>query len=114
MPTGPEAVAQRTPAAAWLPLLLAALIGLAVGDSLRPPDRQLGARAAIALIDGYRATLSGWLGKTGIARCRYTPTCSAYGKEAIGRYGLARGSWLTAGRILRCNPWSRGGTDPVP
>lgn len=113
MPTGPEAIGDRAGAAAWLPLLLAALIGLGVGDSLRPPDRQLSARAAIALIDGYRATISQWLGRTGLARCRYTPTCSAYGKEAIARYGLARGSWLTAGRILRCNPWSKGGIDPV-
>ena len=93
---------------------MAALIGLAVGDALRPPDRQAGARAAVAVIDAYRATVSKWLRGNGVIICRYTPSCSEYGREAIARYGLARGGSMAAGRILRCNPWSKGGADPVP
>jgi putative membrane protein insertion efficiency factor len=46
--------------------------------------------------------------------CRFTPTCSAYGLEAVERYGAARGSWLLAKRLARCQPFSKGGYDPVP
>jgi uncharacterized protein len=46
-------------------------------------------------------------------RCKYEPTCSRYALEAIKRYGLARGLVLAAWRLLRCNPWSHGGYDPV-
>lgn len=47
-------------------------------------------------------------------RCPYTPTCSAYGKEAIEKYGALKGGLLATWRILRCNPFSKGGYDPVP
>ena len=46
-------------------------------------------------------------------RCKYHPTCSAYAVEAVRTYGVIRGSVLAGWRLLRCNPWSHGGFDPV-
>lgn len=46
--------------------------------------------------------------------CKYYPTCSAYGIESLQLHGALKGSGLTLWRILRCNPWSHGGRDPVP
>jgi len=48
------------------------------------------------------------------ASCRYTPTCSQYGVEAIQKYGAFKGGWLTIKRIASCNPWGGHGHDPVP
>jgi len=45
--------------------------------------------------------------------CRFTPTCSEYGAQAIEKYGVIKGGLLTCWRILRCNPWNKGGNDPV-
>ncbi|MFR9602769.1 MAG: membrane protein insertion efficiency factor YidD [Rikenellaceae bacterium] len=46
--------------------------------------------------------------------CRFTPTCSQYALEALRKYGLFKGSWLTLKRICRCHPWGGSGHDPVP
>ena len=46
--------------------------------------------------------------------CRFTPTCSHYGAEAISKHGPFEGGWLTLKRIARCNPWGGHGYDPVP
>lgn len=45
--------------------------------------------------------------------CRFNPTCSQYGVEAIEKYGIIKGGLMTSWRILRCNPWNKGGNDPV-
>ena len=46
--------------------------------------------------------------------CKFSPSCSKYGIEAISKYGVLKGSVLTIKRILKCNPWSKGGYDPIP
>ena len=46
--------------------------------------------------------------------CRFTPTCSEYAMQAIEKYGALKGGWLALKRILRCNPFHKGGYDPVP
>lgn len=48
------------------------------------------------------------------ASCRYTPTCSAYGAEAIKKYGPFKGGWMALKRIASCHPWGKSGYDPVP
>jgi putative membrane protein insertion efficiency factor len=62
------------------------------------------------LLTGYKRALSPWLPPS----CRFYPSCSEYSREAIERYGAARGLWLAVRRLLRCQPLSRGGLDPVP
>jgi hypothetical protein len=67
-------------------------------------------RLLIGAIRLYRKTLSPFIGQ----QCRFEPTCSHYGEEAIAKHGALRGTILTVWRILRCGPWSKGGYDPVP
>jgi len=67
-------------------------------------------RVALAAIAAYRRLISPALPR----RCRYEPTCSAYAAQAVRRFGAARGLLLAGWRLLRCNPFSHGGFDPVP
>lgn len=64
----------------------------------------------IALIKLYQWIISPWMGQ----KCRYTPTCSQYGIEALKKYGPLKGLWLTIKRVSRCHPWGGHGYDPVP
>jgi uncharacterized protein len=64
----------------------------------------------LAAVGAYSRFLSGWLG----GQCRFAPTCSHYAEVAIRRHGAARGSMMAVWRVLRCNPYGRGGLDPVP
>jgi uncharacterized protein len=66
-------------------------------------------RLLLKAIDAYGR----WISAGRPRRCRYEPTCSAYAAEAIERFGAARGSLLAVWRLLRCNPLSHGGFDPV-
>ncbi|MGH9317474.1 MAG: membrane protein insertion efficiency factor YidD [Thermoanaerobaculia bacterium] len=81
---------------------------------MRPAREQAVTRLAIAAIDAYRASVSPLLARSRLISCRFNPTCSAYSREAIRRYGLPKGAALAAGRILRCHPFAAGGYNPVP
>jgi putative membrane protein insertion efficiency factor len=79
------------------------------------PDRagavqRLPRNAGRGLIWLYRHTLSPLVGYN----CRHLPTCSVYGDEAIERFGLWGGGWMTLARLLRCQPWGSSGIDNVP
>jgi len=67
-------------------------------------------RLALELIKLYQSTLS----RVMPPNCRFTPSCSQYTYEAIVKFGLFKGVWLGARRIVRCHPFNAGGYDPVP
>lgn len=67
-------------------------------------------RVLLALIKFYKQAISPYLPDA----CRFTPTCSEYAREAITKYGVLKGGFLSVKRILRCNPFCKGGYDPVP
>ncbi len=67
-------------------------------------------RFFIFIIRIYQYTISPYFP----ASCRYSPTCSAYGVEALKKHGPFKGGWLTIKRIVSCNPWGGSGFDPVP
>lgn len=66
--------------------------------------------AAAGVVRVYQWTLRPLLG----SNCRFHPGCSDYAVEALRTHGAARGTYLAARRVLRCNPWNEGGLDPVP
>jgi putative membrane protein insertion efficiency factor len=68
------------------------------------------ALAARAVVTAYRHTLSPWIGLD----CRHLPTCSAYAEEALERFGLWAGGWMTLARLARCHPFGTSGLDFVP
>jgi hypothetical protein len=76
-----------------------------------PPSAlaRLARKAAVAPIVVYQHVVSPAIPR----RCKYEPTCSRYAVEAIREYGILRGLVLAGWRLLRCNPWSHGGYDPV-
>jgi putative membrane protein insertion efficiency factor len=96
-------------------LAASAIVLLAIAlDLRRPPASQWTTAATLAGIHGYQATLSPVYERIGV-RCRFTVTCSHYGEEAIRKYGVAKGGYLAAKRILRCGAWTPMGTvDLVP
>ena len=66
-------------------------------------------KMCIKLIEFYQKSISPWLGHN----CKYYPTCSEYMKQAIEKYGFLKGFLLGCWRFLRCNPFSKGGYDPL-
>ena len=68
------------------------------------------AKSALAILKFYKLAVSPYLPST----CIYQPTCSEYTAEAIEQHGVLRGTWIGMKRIVRCNPFTTGGLDPVP
>jgi hypothetical protein len=109
MPTASDAAAplarpeRRERVRNWAPMLAAALLGLSVGDSIKPPPEQIGARMAIGIIDIYRATLSPALQRTGLIRCASIPPVPPTARKRScvtacrGRFAAPNG----------CNPYAR-------
>jgi uncharacterized protein len=81
--------------------------------SATPPSQRVVSRVARAVVTApivvYRRAISPALPR----RCKYEPTCSRYAIDSVRTYGILRGIVLAAWRVLRCNPWSDGGYDPV-
>ena len=69
-------------------------------------------KICIKMIEFYQKYISVWFEHKNI-RCKYYPTCSEYTKQAIEKYGVCKGIILGIARILRCNPFSKGGYDPL-
>jgi putative membrane protein insertion efficiency factor len=67
-------------------------------------------RIIIQLIRGYQYLISPLVSPS----CRFTPSCSHYACDALAKYGVLKGGWLSVKRLLRCNPWNPGGYDPTP
>ena len=82
-------------------------------DGLRPPERQLSARALLGTIHLYQRTLSPQMPGVGV-HCRFTPTCSHFAAGAIAKDGALVGSLRAGWRVLRCGPWTPDGTVDPP
>lgn len=94
-------------------LIVAAIVAvIAIHDFAVPHGRGFAARGTIFLIDEYRAHLSPRMRK--VVQCRFEPSCSAYGRAAVARYGFGKGVAKTAWRIARCGPWTKQGTIDQP
>lgn len=93
--------------------LFLTLIGLAVADSFRSPDRQITAAIYVRSVGWYQYAVSPRIGA--YVKCRYRPTCSTYSLRAVQRFGIGKGVRLTADRLFRCRSGVPMGTvDPVP
>lgn len=95
-------------AAIAITLLLAVAL-----DLRRAPSEQWTTAAAVSSIHLYQATLSPIYGKLGV-QCKFTVTCSHYGEAVVKRFGIVRGGWMAAKRVLRCGPWTPPGSVDNP
>jgi putative membrane protein insertion efficiency factor len=73
-------------------------------------EANLGSRVVVGIIEVYRKAISPLFRPS----CRFEPSCSLYACDAIREFGVIRGSWLAARRILKCHPFHPGGIDPIP
>jgi len=76
----------------------------------KAPRTSVGVAFALGLIKLYTYTFKAFTGPS----CRYVPSCSGYAADALTRFGLWPGLWMTLARVVRCHPWGSFGLDPVP
>lgn len=96
----------------WLIALLGVAL-LLVLDALRPPQEQVSVRLFAVSVEEYHRFIHPLTGR--YVRCRYSPTCSRFAVEAVRKYGIAKGGWLSTRRIASCRSSVPMGTkDPVP
>ncbi len=96
----------------WLAALLI-LGALFTADALRPPEKQVSVRLFALSVEGYHRYLHPLTAH--FIRCRYQPTCSRYAVEAVRKYGIAKGGWMSLRRVASCQRSVPMGTrDPVP
>jgi hypothetical protein len=110
-PIGSETTRKST----RIKLVAAAVVvtALLAFDLSRPSRAQWSARGLLGAISLYQATLSPLMGRAGV-RCRFVPTCSHYGADAIRKHGALIGSLRAMWRVARCGPWTAMGTvDPA-
>jgi putative membrane protein insertion efficiency factor len=94
-------------------VIAATLAGGVILDASRAPARQWTGKTSVLAIHAYQRIGSPLVARIGV-HCRFMPSCSHYGVLAIEKYGIARGSWLTARRIARCRPGTPMGTIDYP
>jgi uncharacterized protein len=95
----------------WLAVGLIA-VSLIVADAARPPQKQLSVRIFVSAVADYHAYIHPFTER--FVRCRYRPTCSAYAVEAVRRYGIIKGGWMSLRRVASCQQSVPMGTwDPV-
>jgi putative membrane protein insertion efficiency factor len=85
-------------------------VSSALADDVSNRQPKLAARGLLVLVDAYRVSLAPLLG----GHCRFWPSCSVYAEEAIRKHGARQGTLLAVRRLLKCQPFHRGGYDPVP
>lgn len=77
-----------------------------------PKISRLFRQFVLRLLEVFIIYVRPFLGPRGV--CRFMPTCSQYAKQAISKYGVLKGGWLTVRRLAKCHPFCAGGYDPVP
>ncbi len=103
---------ESTPRRWTLGRVVAACCLYLVAEACLPPRFQPSALALTGAINVYQATASPLVGK--MCTCRFRPSCSHYGEEAIKKYGTLRGTAATMGRLWRCSPWGPAPGEDMP
>jgi len=95
-------------------LVLIGFVLLLAADFSAQPQKQWTARASEYAVRAYQLTYGKVLSRTGVVRCKFTPSCSRYAIQAFQKYGTLKGAALTASRLVRCSPFSKTQGNDLP